>query len=601
MAWTEVPPPPDDFSASALEFTGTTGRSARNNNPLNLEYRPGSYQDKYGAIMEPTGGGKDKKPRFAAFPDMMSGYLAGLEQIKLDQNRGMTLSQFVEKFAPRHENPTDQLISQYASAVGARRDTPLSQIPAEKLIVPMLRRESSTRITSREGEGILGTIGKYFGPASAEAAEVPPTGFKEIAPPPAGFREIAPPDSRSTGQRLAGVVADYLGLKLPVVGMTPAQIGALALGGTLGAAGGGPAGAVAGASLLYGGEEQAMKGLRQYAGTEPTQTLPESAIGAAKDVAIGATYEAAGQIGTVLTKPIMEKVGQFVTNRAKGLYERVLKVPPTVDPKVRDRAIQAAFEGDNAITKKGLEKLENDLNVYRDNVSKLVDEAADVGGVIDRNKADQGLARLKSWYSDSPFPDKFIKAIDQARGELRMRYPEKIPVDEAQRMKQRIYQIYEKAYKSREAVPSIDTDINQALAKEIMTELENNVPGVKQLNKEWSRKLDLLEYLARAVNRTRNYETVRLGDMVIATAGAAGERSIEGGFKAALINRVLNNPTFLSHLALRLGKSRPMTQALLNRTMAYGLTTQAREDIEAAQLPEKIEPESKRGFTILNQ
>lgn len=135
-----------------LQFAGTTGRSARNNNPFNLEYRPGTYQDKYGATMEPTGGGKDKQPRFGAYPNMLGGYLAGLDQIRLDQQKGHTLASFVEKFAPRFENPTDQLIAQYARATGASPDTPLAQIPAESLAVPMLKRESSTRILNQANQ-----------------------------------------------------------------------------------------------------------------------------------------------------------------------------------------------------------------------------------------------------------------------------------------------------------------------------------------------------------------------------------------------------------------------------------------------------------------
>src|SRR5512140_1633328 len=65
-------------TVNSLQFVGTTGRSATNNNPLNLEYRPGSYQDKYGATLEPVS--KSGQQRFAAFPTMEAGYLAGLDQ-----------------------------------------------------------------------------------------------------------------------------------------------------------------------------------------------------------------------------------------------------------------------------------------------------------------------------------------------------------------------------------------------------------------------------------------------------------------------------------------------------------------------------------------
>ena len=144
MGWVEVPE----------QITGTTGRSAKNNNPFNLEYRPGSYQDKYGATLEPTGGGHDKGPRFGKYPTMEAGYLAGIEQIKMDAKKGKTLGQFTRKFSPDFENPTPQLIAQYSNAVGASPDTPLSQIDPQNLAQPMLARESSTRTSYRiAGQG----------------------------------------------------------------------------------------------------------------------------------------------------------------------------------------------------------------------------------------------------------------------------------------------------------------------------------------------------------------------------------------------------------------------------------------------------------------
>ena len=139
MGWVEVPE----------QITGTTGRSAKNNNPLNLEYRQGSYQDKYAAAPEPTHGG-----RFAKFPTMEAGYSAGLDQIKLDSGRGHTLSTFVNKFAPPSQNPTNELVASYSQQLGVDPNTPLSQIDPQKLMQPMLARESSTQTSYRiAGQG----------------------------------------------------------------------------------------------------------------------------------------------------------------------------------------------------------------------------------------------------------------------------------------------------------------------------------------------------------------------------------------------------------------------------------------------------------------
>lgn len=161
--------PLDQFGGEVkgIKLTGTTSRSATNNNPLNLEYRPGSYQDKYGAELEPVS--ISGKQRFAKFPTMAAGYQAGLDQIQLDSSRGLTLSAFVKKFAPPHENPTDQIISQYAKHLGVSPDTPLLQIEPEKLIVPMLERESSTKVV--RDKGWVESVVDSLGPNSAKAAE----------------------------------------------------------------------------------------------------------------------------------------------------------------------------------------------------------------------------------------------------------------------------------------------------------------------------------------------------------------------------------------------------------------------------------------------
>ena len=139
MGWVEVPE----------QITGTTGRSAKNNNPLNRESRQGSYQDKYAAAPEPTHGG-----RFAKFPTMEAGYSAGLDQIKLDSGRGHTLSTFVNKFAPPSQNPANELVASYSQQLGVDPNTPLSQIDPQKLMQPMLARESSTKTSYRiAGQG----------------------------------------------------------------------------------------------------------------------------------------------------------------------------------------------------------------------------------------------------------------------------------------------------------------------------------------------------------------------------------------------------------------------------------------------------------------
>lgn len=65
-----------------------------NNNPLNLRFA--NQRESTGA--DDTG--------FAIFPNAPSGWRAAVRQITLDQGRGLTVRQFLFKFAPPSENDT---------------------------------------------------------------------------------------------------------------------------------------------------------------------------------------------------------------------------------------------------------------------------------------------------------------------------------------------------------------------------------------------------------------------------------------------------------------------------------------------------------------
>lgn len=68
--------------------------SQRNNNPVNLRF-----------MNQKESIGKDNSG-FAVFPTGPAGWRAAFRQIILDQNRGLTVRQFIFKFAPPNENDT---------------------------------------------------------------------------------------------------------------------------------------------------------------------------------------------------------------------------------------------------------------------------------------------------------------------------------------------------------------------------------------------------------------------------------------------------------------------------------------------------------------
>ncbi len=91
-------------------------RPQRNNNCINLKWKN-----------QKESVGKDEDG-FAIFPTAQAGWRAAVAQIQLDQDRGLTLGEFIVKFAPPSENDTAKYLADVGSQLTARHDTPLKNI-----------------------------------------------------------------------------------------------------------------------------------------------------------------------------------------------------------------------------------------------------------------------------------------------------------------------------------------------------------------------------------------------------------------------------------------------------------------------------------------
>lgn len=104
-------------SIARIEGYNVSGSIAqRNNNPGNL--RSGS-----GQIATANG--------FAVFASPEAGWAALDRQIQLDASRGLTLEQFIYKYAPPSENDSARYLQFVTSNLGVSPDTPLSQVVGE--------------------------------------------------------------------------------------------------------------------------------------------------------------------------------------------------------------------------------------------------------------------------------------------------------------------------------------------------------------------------------------------------------------------------------------------------------------------------------------
>lgn len=95
----------------------------RCNNPLNLMIpKPVGEATEVFNLNEKTGLG------FAVFPTPMAGWRAAFRQIRADQRRGLTLRQFIFKFAPPVENDTNAYLEFVAKEMAVDKDTLISSL-----------------------------------------------------------------------------------------------------------------------------------------------------------------------------------------------------------------------------------------------------------------------------------------------------------------------------------------------------------------------------------------------------------------------------------------------------------------------------------------
>ena len=104
-----------------------------NNNPGNLRYVG-------------QAGATEGKSGFAKFATPEAGVKALQNQIALDASRGLTVEQFINKYAPPSENDTQLYINQFTKALGTDKKVKIAQLDLNQITQFMANKESSTII-----------------------------------------------------------------------------------------------------------------------------------------------------------------------------------------------------------------------------------------------------------------------------------------------------------------------------------------------------------------------------------------------------------------------------------------------------------------------
>lgn len=117
----------------SLSIPKTSRLSYVNNNPGNLRFanQPGATKGEGG---------------FAKFKTPEAGLRALENQVALDASRGLTVAQFINKYAPPSENDTDGYVAFIKRETGVDPQLPLSRANKKKIINAIARMESGTTV-----------------------------------------------------------------------------------------------------------------------------------------------------------------------------------------------------------------------------------------------------------------------------------------------------------------------------------------------------------------------------------------------------------------------------------------------------------------------
>jgi len=134
------------LSSAFVDIPPTSRLAYVNNNPGNLR-----FANQFGASQGEGG--------FARFESPEAGFSALVNQVKLDQSRGLTLGEFISKYAPPSENDTELYISQIEPKVGLDRSGLLANADPYTIAAAMAQKESSTSVTGIQGaDGFTGAV-----------------------------------------------------------------------------------------------------------------------------------------------------------------------------------------------------------------------------------------------------------------------------------------------------------------------------------------------------------------------------------------------------------------------------------------------------------
>jgi hypothetical protein len=278
-----------------------------------------------------------------------------------------------------------------------------------------------------------------------------------------------------------------------------------------------------------------------------------------KNVPLGEQFQEAGKdalIGMGL-QGAAEGASALAPKLAKGLYGSALKPSTTLSPAERSAVINTGLNKTKlAVSGGGYDKLQKNITDINDLISNQVMKAAVKGKTINTESVANRLDDVRKYFEDFAFPKQYMEKIDVLKNEFLEQHGKVIPVNKAQDIKKRTYQILKNAYGE---LGSASVESSKAIARGLKEELVN-LPVLKNLNATDSELLRFEEELSRAVGRSGNYNLMKLGTSAGGALGYAVSGTPVGGKFGAVLTHLIDNPNIKSRLALLINKAQGLSK-----------------------------------------
>ena len=337
-----------------------------------------------------------------------------------------------------------------------------------------------------------------------------------------GLRDVVPEDWQAAEHTDA--LLDYFGDRY---GSLDGFKGALAYD---------PAGVIADASTFFTGGAGALRGVAKGA------SVANKASAAAK---LGRAADVAGRLG-LATDPLamgLKGVGWgadalYGPNGVAGrLYQSALKPSTAMPITDRNRLISTGLKERIVPTPKGFEKARGVIEKIGSDIDAKIAAAAAEGKTIDAVKiANDVYGDMDKLFSTQVAPSADRAAVFDTVLDFQEGHPGTLTIPEAHNLKKGTYRVLkDKAYRGE--LKSATTETQKALARGLKEQVEQAVPGVKELNARQGALLELIDPLERAAGRTGNWNMLSMPGLIsgatVSTVNPAAGVALTGLTSAA--------------------------------------------------------------------